>query len=515
MRTGAVDAQAWYNDQKANFQIRCSPRPPDEPYPNQETFQRGQPRIHRGVVASGDVVIASPGFQEALGKLIVSGTHRTANIHQANMYEMESYGVGLCCKRRQTPFGMIKGISDLAGVDKKEGATTKDAYRLAAIASASAVAFHILCDATFVGSLPDRARCHGWSRSACVWCEASKPNRCCRQYEATAEHNLFFQQRPCTDIGDIRDATELAGARLFDGIESTTYSTYVEEEVAKGSFSQLLLMFPYSVEELFSFLHGYQELRPLIRSMRELVRKWDDGQTTVSADLIAAAIELGKKANGMHGHFRQVGQFCTNMIMGRNVRDPGRPAPEVTFADVAKKICRVMCLYDNDRDGIMANPAFLLHIFMCGLSVPTLLASQQLVKDYGADEATLISVNSEAALPPGTTVTKCLKFSDRGKLLAVTGSCSSKPHVCGHNAVHRFAEVVRKALGRITEPADVAQHLSGKFSIFPAWELLGKFKVGWNNEYLVPGYAGATVVERERLETYFAGFGPPPVLPAP
>jgi hypothetical protein len=279
------------------------------------------------------------------------------------------------------------------------------------------------------------------------------------------------------------------------------YSHYVRtvaQAVGEREDAQLMLMFPYSVEDLYSFFYGMPEgdWRNDVTSMRTLAARKPrnkEKRKEKNAAIALAAAQLGHNAYNEHLHFPETNMLCANLIKKGN-----------SFRDIAKKMCRIMCLYKKDLKEYKNNPEFCLHIFMCGLCVPTLLADQSIIGVYGSDEATYISVEDGTSGEHMLRVTKCLKFSDRAELLAVIGDCDVVQGKPKRNKVHGFAKRVNDCLNSIRQPEDLKKHPLG-FTIFPAQTILRNFGFDWMRDELVPGYTDTDLasVEYANLKTYF------------
>lgn len=483
-------AQQWCEKYRSDFQLLYG-KNTKENYPEQSACEKTTPSCHEAVVASGEAVVASAGVQRSAAKVILVDNRRQKVHIEASMYEMESYGVGLCCRRRNTGFGMIKGISDLAGGDKKAGSEEGNRFRLAAIASASALAFEVICDDGFLRSMAPREDRYGWSHGACIGSNPETARRCLVPFKVMDEKGRFLQARPCNSPREVRHGQEVVGSRLIEGVTSAMYSECVQR-IVKADFERLVLVFPYSIEDLLAFFYGMpNEFRRTVIKMRTVIHKKRGGKNNNhrrAAILKAQAIQLGKLAYNAHPHFG-----ATNVACAKWIRE-GQ-----TFGQIAKKVCRVMCIQDKDLSDLRSNPAFLLHVFMCGLCVPTFLARQTTIDRYGADEATFVSVLADELTEPSKVVTKCLKYSDRGRTLSVIGSCEQLPDGCRRSSAHDFAEEVTRHVQGLS--GRLPARGGGTFEIFPALGLLDHHGVKWSDEQtLVPDAA----VGGEKVHAYLS-----------
>jgi hypothetical protein len=393
---------------------------------------------------------------------------------------MESYGVGLACKRREIPFGMVKGVSDYAGEDKKEGSPKADSYRLAALASAAAFAFQVLTDKKFRSQLPRLADRRGWGQSACVWSQDQAPGICAhrdfhtRMVARLSDSETFSRYRPCVDAPKFLglNKNEILGSRLVEGVKSVDYSTYLTNALNRHG-ARLILLYPYSVKDLLSFFWsiGDENLRKKVFKMEALLSDTSTNATDRIGELTRNAIGLGIEAHYSHRHFIETNKICWEMIKnGKGI------------SAIANKICRIMCLYHKDLFGISTNPAFLMYIAMCGVYVPTLLATSKVLEDFDPDEATYVLLDESPprqrkgerhrpARDESQALTMCLKYSARSKLLTVLGWCESRPMECGAGNILSLAHDVQVWLDAFRKNG---QNLpsSNRYQLFPVGQLL-------------------------------------------
>lgn len=473
-------------------------------------FARDTPQAAKGLVASGDAIIANKKLQE---KISASITYQDASEKfkfDANMFDMESFGVGLFCDKRSKKseidlhYGMIKGICDLAGEDKD------DRYRFCALASATSFLLDVITEESFYKQfIESKAERLDSGKSACLWPKDTLSLQRCVTTWDLSEANTLSAHRPCTDSGlaGLNRDSELQGARLFHDTESSDYSqcvtSFLNTRIGYDSSqmrNRLLLLFPYSIHDLLNFFRnmnpGEAGTPPRIHALGSYMPRGDstrEERKKIKGD----AIYLGDWAHKKHTHFREANAMCARWI-----------AAGKTFNDISEKICRVICIPNEDRVRAIHDPRYLLYPFMCGPCVPTLIASESVIRDYGADEATYFNFKPKRGRTRGITsvqdmgVTLCLKYADRSKLLAIIGRCDQVPEQCSNLKAFKLFETFEKWIGEQGR----AHHGGAKyqhFMKFPMFRLLSQYRVNWRaNDLLVPGFLRMNKGERQKVISY-------------
>lgn len=490
-------AKNWFSPQnisaflekKTEFGLDCD---------TQSNFERDAPIARGGIVASGEAIIASMSLQKKIQSQLNVVNPRIKTYETANMFEMESFGVGYFCTENRIGYGMIKGICDFAGEGKN------DEYRLCAISSASAFAFDIITNEAFYNPiLQEKGRHVESGKTACIWQHDNVIHKRCIDTWSLTAANLLNSHRPCTDSGLIkmRESNELRGARLFQQTESAEYSRCVKNfidtkiDITGGKEkNSLLFLFPYSVHDLFNFLRNAGTLNEAeinkVLKLEQYIPGRVDSNPNAAKNIINYAIELGQNAYYNHLHFGATNKKCADWI-----------SEGMEFEDIAKKICRVIFIREEDREYLFDDPRFLMHVFMCGLCVPTLIASKATLKNYGADEATYFNFRSAHCASQARVsknMTLCLKYSDRSKLLALIGQCDDVPHP-------RF-EVKAFELSDKIEDWIQENGKDNTFKIFPLLNILFLHKINWKtHQSLVPNFSNYTEDQKTNIASYFEG----------
>jgi len=472
-------------------------------YPDQNTFERKPPGAYDGLVASGDTIIANKELQRIISNELKDVDYHSKRNIPANMFEMESFGVALFCKARKIGYGIIKGICDLAGYGKN------DEFRLCAQSSAAAFALAIITDKGFYETLLDAPNERfGSGRNACIWpCDGSSYSRCVGNWPES-EDRFLVCYRPCNEspLLKLPTGSELVGARLFQHTKSIEYSACVENLIKDGLKSQkrdhtyrMVLLFPYSVQDLLIFFYNTKTFTADDRGkILELQRFLPDGNNTAEEQVSTHAIYLGEKAYQHHAHFDASNRICAEWI-----------ASGMGFEEIAQQICRVICIREEDKQYLIQDPRFLMHVFMCGLCVPTLIASKGAIEDYGTDEATYWNcraTSDSTSIDPVSSAggnTLCLKYSDRSKLLALLGRCDAKPHSSPGSAAFDMFTDIEKWISRNLATAEPAGNAS-RYEVFPALQLLRHHNVVWQRyETLVPSDVRLGDARRAKVDHYF------------
>jgi len=387
-------------------------------------FQRGTPNAKETVFASGEAIIASGSYQGLLVDGIRQIDRRKKLQLDAGAFEMESYGVALCCSERSVPFAVVKGISDLADDTKTDG------YRLAALCSATAFSLAMVLNKSHLSKILKGAR-HGWSERACVW-ESDGERRACGYDCESGEVARFSRWRNCTH-SLFGSARQIDAVRVLDGVKSTDYSTYIEHALEN---SVVRLVFPYDAKELLEFLKS-TILRDGPVALDRLARRKHHGSKgrmrghvkTLKQD----AITIGEESYQRHSHFRASNELCAKKI-GEDSK--------LQFHELARHVCRLVSVSYKDIRAILDDPAYLLHVRMCGICVPMILAKRN--GDARYDEATFVvrGAGVGVAGSPGKTST-CMKYLQESGLLMVFGSCSLTPPAGRHRLFKALSEVER------------------------------------------------------------------------
>ncbi|MDR3548190.1 MAG: hypothetical protein P4M11_08010 [Candidatus Pacebacteria bacterium] len=473
----------------------------------QNNFEKELPCALAAIVASGDAIIANATLQQDIRKGITyESVANTKSRIDAYMYEMESYGVGLFCKSNQINYGIIKGICDLGG-EKKD-----DYYRLCALSSASAFAFKLVTDERFYSQFVISKHGRTFSgRTACIWPNAPDLHKKCVSFYDPSSKNFIASRRPCTDTNlvNFKDNTELPGARLFQQTESIEYSQCVANFISDRigfedgkKNNRLLFLFPYSVHDLLNFFRNTAALNPNelenVITLEQYAPQRQNQNQTSQNDIINYSKYLGKWAYTYHAHFNAANKMCASWI-----------ASGKKFSQIAQKMCRVICIREEDRASLAHDPRFLLHLFMCGLCIPTIIASKSTVLTYGADEATYFNFkprNGDCGKRVATTDasnTLCLKYSDRSKLLALLGRCGNLPRPYFNIKAFELFEIIESQLEQYGEqyaPCDP----TGPFEVFPLLKILNLHGVFWKTEdTLVPDYATFSKDQKHKTNKYF------------
>jgi hypothetical protein len=243
------------------------------------------------------------------------------------------------------------------------------------------------------------------------------------------EENILSRYRPCINTSTLEIPNPELVTRVFQQAKSTDYSDCLARIVGKPR-ARLVLLFPYSVQDLLSFFYNIMEVSeraPVERLQSDLFEFLRDPTDAGKQRLLVDdAINLGKYGYENHKHFRGSNEYCAEQIRAGK-----------QFGEIAKTICRVMFIPSKDLPQLFTNPGFMMHILMCGLCVPTLIASSPVLGKYNADEATYIEF-AGGKLTPKTTL--CLKYSDRSRLLAVFGSCDARPDGCNDSTIYELFE---------------------------------------------------------------------------
>lgn len=477
-------------------------------YQKQQGFKRGIPSAFAGVVASGDTIIANPALQKAITEQFSLEDASSKRNIAANMFEMESYGVGLFCKSHNIEFGMIKGICDLAGNKKN------DKFRLCALSSATAFALDVISDTNFYNYLLgiDKYRI-GAGRTACIWQYDQNTHMRCVGELGDGERVLLQCCRPCTKpITQMMNAkAELIGARLFRA-ESKAYSDCVQSFInanlvsaTKNSINKLLLLFPYSIHDLLAFFRntGSQAIDKKCSEQIVKLGKWTPGITDSCSieDIRTSAIYLGNKFHQDLEHFKIANEQCAKWIV------LGKPLPSI-----AQKICRVMFIRPEDREHLADDPRFLMHVIMCGICVPTLIANSGPINKYGSDEATYFTIEtavSTNSTHKGKSNTLCLKYSDRSQLLASLGRCDTLHSPTAEDKEFGiFRDILNWIRDNLQAYPSKPYEPSSSYEIFPMLGLLQKHYPQLNTNQLIidklfPNYKYCSALDKQEIQRYF------------
>lgn len=493
-------AKSWFNEKKdaflkGHFDLKCDNV--------QLGFANDNPSAKEGLVASGDAIIANTTLQTIIQEQIVFRDDSTKGKIHANMFEMESFGVGYFCQSHKIEFGMIKGICDLAG-EKKD-----DKYRLCALSSASAFVFKIITNEKFYSRFVDSKQERIWSgKTACIWPQDGVAYKRCVGSWSPSAKNLLTTHRPCTDAAlvNVQGSTELPGARLFQQAESRAYSNCVSDFIERSirdnqEPNRLLFLFPYSVYDLLNFHRNTGSLTATdvdkVLALERYVPSCES-EAESSESITNSAIYLGKLAYEHHMHFKASNAMCVDWI-----------ASGKTFGWIAERICRVICIREEDRSFLAHDPRFLMHLFMCGLCVPTLIASKATLMAYGADEATYFNFKTHdsngqhSPVSVDQNMTICMKYSDRSKLLALLGQCGELPRPCCDVKAFSLYKDIELCI-QTNKNELVPWDATGKYEIFPLQKLLRRHGIDWKDyQTLVPKYHSYLDSEKANIDAYF------------
>lgn len=310
-------------------------------------------------------------------------------------------------------------------------------------------------------------------------------------------------------------STEIIGGKLFRA-ESAAYSKCVQSFISQylvtdaqvtGAVSattdqhanKLLLLFPYNIRDLIDFLRnttkGIAE-----QELATLGERGDESNVSgFKPECVEAAITVGKTFHHKLGHFKTANDQCAMWI-----------AQGETIDKIARKICRVIFIRQEDKSRLANDPRYLAHVFLCGLCVPTFMAT-----DLGIDEATYFNIataDKAGSIVNGyNSKTLCLKYSDRSQLLALLGRCeddSLPSPLAGGQVFETFAHVSQWMDDHLQyEPSEPFKAYE-RYEVFPLLHLLNThIKVEGNTEKKIsdyfPRYKTYSHAQQETINGYF------------
>lgn len=488
-------ARKWYNDYREEFE-----REHREEYKTrrgkalrQEPFKAGQPNAEEAIIASGEFVIASDDFQRKVEQQYNRRLRRTKRKQHINMFEMEAYGVGWACRMRGVPFGIVKGVSDFAGGAK--GTEKRDTHRLTAIASASAFAAGLVEDEDFANAMFNVPHAYMWDRRSCLW--ALDPRRCVYAPRLT-ERDVVGNMRECIRLEkpDLRNKQVLA-TRVFEDVGSQEYSQCIEHALSDPDMSATLL-FPYTPQELFAFLHNVGPTwRHQVEKIDVILRSGLDPDKV--REVVPLVLALGRDARREFKHFELCDIQCKAMI------EAGK-----SFYDIANKVCRIVVVRDEDKASTLYGPASLIYPALLGVCVPTLLADyEEIATKYIADEVTYFqrALNNVPAKSGGAQATMSLRYVDRAKSLIVLGRCSSAQQGESRKTFELIEYLRGHLEDALAKSVDALGFLKEHYPSFPFAELLRKYTL--NLEEFCPRARPAIdpALARKNTQNYFESLG--------
>lgn len=473
-------------------------------YDNQKYFERDPPNASSALVASGETVIANKQVLEGVAANTTYTNHQTKVILSASAFDMESYGVGLCCDTLKIPYAVVKGISDFGGNEATQASKEKDTYRLAAITSATSFALSVVLDPMFVSYMMKILDHKGWERSACVWSKQTPLQaQGCHTTSTPSELDILCRRRPCSESFLFNVKRELLGSRVIEEVSADDYSEQLRD-LLKEHTTGMDFVFPYDISDLLIFLQATPSLRNDLDKNRidELLHGAWQQRPNQKADLksssdpyISEFIEIGKAAYKHLPHLRETNERCEALIRGG-----------CSYFDVAEHFCRVMYFPFSAWDTVKSEAAYLTHIFMCGPCVPTLLltTSSRLPHDDATYVRRPLKCNISTFIPTGP-VTVCMKYSESSRLMVLASTCDlDTPHAQGDVRIFDFSREVRSLVDRCR------QHPSNKaawndFSPFPLRTLLKNKGISLEDVYLdsdklANQYFQKYFAEMERIE---------------
>lgn len=464
-------ATKWFSDAKEPYEAVYGDlvNMGDDARPSQSSFEGDIPNAREAIIASGEAVVASEDFQLTVARLFTDRDPRTKQDERICMFEMESYGVALACLQKGIPLGVVKGISDLAGGDKAAQSKDKDKYRLAAIASASAFVATLIKDRQFIATVQAMPGPVGWSRRSCIWSTTGLDE--CLLIQEQPEKEVRYRRRPCTNLTSSPLANrEVPRGTLYEDVAARDYSAYIESILKVGD-AQIVLVYPYTTRDLLAFCanSGQQILREDIPVLEDLARRKRRSKEDTK-HLARLALRLGKTARRAFPHFEAGDRACLRRI-----------AAGISFAELAGRVCRVVFMRRDDQRVEFKNPAMLMHLGLCGFLVPTFLVDEDLAGDFYADEATYVRIAQTGESPEetSTTMTTCLKYADRSKLLMVLGRCDDLPDALERGRIFGLVKSIQDEIDRRRTGSLVPEEAGSRFRVFPAIGLTEKFKRTW------------------------------------
>lgn len=444
-------------------------------YPVQEPFENGLPIAFGAAIASGEAIIADNKYRDEIEQMYNSVNLRNKQETKVLLFEMEAFGFAKACQLRNIPFGVIKGVSDYAGADKQSDQADK--YRFAAITSASAFVLTLLEEDIFVNEVVTKFH-RLWDRTACIWTDG-KIQKCGLLTSNNHTEKTFFNpKRECTEPQYAPQKIikkQVLGSNLFEDIDTQDYSTWIANAMDDTN-ANILLMYPYTTRELLAFLASSQNIdwQNEIKNIEKMSHETLTDSNNL--ELINAVKKLGGKGKSAYTHLSISDNLCAKMIESNN-----------NFAEIAKRICRIV-FYRNDHD--KNTPLKLLHPAICGITVPTILASPKVAQDFFADEVTFIRISGKNG-----TITRCLKYSEKSKLLILLGRCDNLPNQdtnCGK--IHDLSNDVFEYL------IDFNQNDGHRYKVFPTIKLLKEFDCTWKDFFPIKNL---TKEKEQIVDNYF------------
>lgn len=266
-----------------------------------------------GFVASGDFVVGSSRFQEEIRKIYENWEGAKKGLNAPDVFEMEAYGALLTAESFNVPFGMIKGVSDLAGEDKS------NTHRLCAISSASALLWSLITDRAFLGDIA------GWGRPVTQderGCPLSlDPAIRCVLAEEQISDDKSPTARSCNRLFDgvytdwkstFIKSKEVRSGRLFQEVNWTDYSKAIESIIAEPN-SAVTFVFPYDLRDLIRFCLD-KTVKRREANVIDLYRR--DGTLPDSGEegVLEAILNVGKDIRESFGHFKVCDDMCNRIL---------------------------------------------------------------------------------------------------------------------------------------------------------------------------------------------------------
>jgi nucleoside phosphorylase len=480
------DPGSWQRLAQVSFEDLKEQFAKDNGYKQQAPFCDGTPKAFSAIVASGETVIANKSTVEQLANDIKYDNDQQKKHLRANSFDMESFGVGLCCEHLKVKYAAVKGISDFGGNEVMATSEEKDAYRLAAITSATSFTLSVVLDPTFASYLMGLPHT-GWGSTACVWSKQTAPRvHGCYTTSSPSDLEVFRRHRPCTDPTLFNfEHRELLGSRVIEEVNTDSYSEQLRDLLGDTD-TGMDFIFPYDIVDLLLFLQAtpslkeeFSRIKMLLSLERRVTAHTQVGdRKKLKASILDSRrsqfIEIGRAAYSNLPHFSATNECCETLI-GEGHR----------YFEVARRFCRVMYFPFRTRKEVESDTAFLMHIYMCGPCVPTLLLTKQ--DHFPHDDATYIrhprkDPHCVATSPEPVTV--CMKYSEQSRLMVLVSTCDLEaPHAHGGVQIFNLSREVRDLINRCAAaPYDKTSWR--QFSLFPVITLLENNGVNVKDVYL-------------------------------
>lgn len=449
-------ASLWFGDSKEAFAVMK--HSDDKTYGSQNAPENNPPLARGALIASGEAIVANSEYRNSIDALYEDLDKQKKKKTKVGLYEMEAFGFATACEMRGVPFGVVKGVSDLAGIDK----TSKheaDAYRLAAIASSSAFVYSLLKQLDFLLTVRNNLNHSSWHQKSCIWTEGKYG--CGLLSGRQNENAIFSHERPCitTENAPQRIKTqEVLKNRLFENVHARVYSEWLATAM-KDPKSKVILLYPYTIRELITFIDNKKDSR-LVNNISDYNRLYDQKVRNLEENkqLASLAMEIGAHGKIQYQHLSDGDRICADMILHKK-----------DFLTIANRICRVVFIQDRDLKEMQNNPAWLLHLAICGICVPTFIATSRVVGDFFADEATFIKS------PEGkvNSIIHCLMYAEKSRLLTLLGRCEPLGENAKSADIFDLARDVFKHLSICKTDNRVLEGLTpSRYNVFPCTRLL-------------------------------------------